>query len=422
MSSVSAICFTFAFALISTAFRKRADVFAPYRVFGTAWLTAIGLADLKYSFFQREWSTYAWLVIFVGVCSTLLGFLIVSIVFMDRPILSLSEQRKLILKQKINGDVLYKTVIVLSILYAIAFVAEVIIAGGVPAFAAKPDRARVDFGFFGTHLIVTSVPAILFLGTEYMVFCWKESKRSRKFFLILAYAAVFLSFSLLLVRFLYVMWAVPTLCLLYYGTTRLKFRQVGISVLGFFGFLQIIRSIRIVGYVENYSYVIARMRFPKTYAIFSEPYMYIVMNLENFARSVDRWTSFTYGYFTFDFLMAMTGLKHPLAKEYDLVERPFLISGYNTFSFLMPFYQDFGILGVAFIPLCIGICVGYIYHSMRRHPTIGNITLYSFAAYFLLISFFNHALGMLLVFVNMSLLIYVHYILLARDRTTNALA
>ena len=406
--------------IASTTLRRGADVFAPHRVFGFIWSFAIGLTDLKYSFFQREWATFPWLVIFIGVSATLLGFFIVAVTFLGQPMLSLPEQRKLILEESMNGETLFWAVIVLSILYTMAFAAEVIIAGGVPAFAARPDRARVDFGFFGTHLIVTTVPTILFLGTEYIVFFWRRSTRSHRLVLVCAYVFVFLSFSLLLVRFLYVMWAIPILCLLYYGTNRIKFRHVGLSVLGFAGFLQIIRSIRLVGYVENYSYVIARMRFPKTYAIFSEPYMYIVMNLENFARSVDRWTTFTYGYFTFDFLMALTGLKHPLAKEYGLVERPFLISGYNTFSFLMPFYQDFGVLGVAFIPFCIGICFGYIYHSMRRRPTIGNITLYSYAAYFLLISFFTHALGMLLVFVNMSILIYVHYVSLARGRTTTA--
>ena len=388
---------------------KRADVFTPYRAFGFIWFLAIGLADLKFSFFQHEWSTYSWFVLIIGVCSTMLGFFIAAVIFLDQPMLTLAEQHKRLIERPIGGEILFWSIVVLSLLYVLGFVAEVLVAGGVPAFSARPDRARVEFGFFGMHLFVTMMPTILLLGTEYFVFFWKKSNRIRRRFIVVAYSFVFFSFSLLLVRFLYVMWAIPTLCFLYYTTNRIRFRHFGLSVLGFAGFLQILRSIRAIGYVENYSYVISRMRFPKTYAVFTEPYMYVVMNLENFARSVEQWSSFSYGYFTFDFLMAITGIKHPVAKEFGLVERPFLISGYNTFSFLMPFYQDFGVVGVAFFPLCIGIGIGYLYHSMRRRPTIANVMMYSIAVSVLVISFFIHALGMLSTFVNVSILIFVHY-------------
>jgi oligosaccharide repeat unit polymerase len=409
VSLISGICFTICILLIIPSLRRHGDVFAPHRVFGFVWFLAIGLADFKYSFYQHDWSLYSWIVILIGVCSTMLGFFIVAVIYLDQPMLSLSEQRKHLVEKSVNGEILFRSVMVLAFLYAIGFVIEVLIAGGVPAFAAKPDRARVDFGFFGTHLIVTTMPTILLLGTEYIVYFWKQSTKVRRSFVVIAYAFVFFSFALLLVRFLYVMWAIPTLCFLYYGTNRVKFKHIGLSLLGFFGLLEIIRSIRLVGYVENYSYVTARMRFSKTYAVFTEPYMYIVMNLENFARSVERWTTYTYGYFTFDFFMALTGIKHPLAKEYGIIERPFLISGYNTFSFLMPFYQDFGVIGVALIPFCIGIGVGYLYHSMRRRPTVANAMVYSFAVSVLVISFFVHALGMLSTFVNLFILVFVHF-------------
>ncbi len=420
MSWVSIICLSLCFLIVSTAFTRRADVFAPYRVFGFIWFLAIGLTDLKFSFYQREWSVYSWFVLFIGVGSALLGFFIVAVTFLDQPMLSLREQRKKILERPVNEEVLFWSIIVLASLYTIGFIAEVLVAGGVPAFAAKPDRARVDFGFFGMHLFVTMMPTILLLATEYFVFVRDGSRKRRKSLVIAAYSFVFLSFALLLVRFLYVMWGVPTLCFLYYATNRVKLKHFVLSIAGFFGFLQILRSIRSIGYVENYSYVIARVRFPKTYSAFTEPYMYIVMNLENFARSVEQWTSFTYGYFTLDFLMALTGLKHPLAKEFGLVERPFLISSYNTFSFLMPFYQDFGVIGVAVIPFLIAVTIGYTYHTMRRRPTIANAMVYSFGVSILVLSFFIHALGMLSIFLNLCVLIFVNYRMLPQGQTGRA--
>lgn len=398
--------------LVTTAFLRRADVFAPYRVFGFIWSLAIGLADFKFSYFQHEWSTYSWLVLLIGVSSMMLGFFIVAVFFLNQPMLSFSEQRRRIVKASVSEERFFWTIVTLSLLYVVGLFLELLFAGNFPAFAASPDRARIEFGVFGIHLFVTTMPTILLLGTQYFVLFWKESPGIRKSVLVILCVFVFFSFALLLQRFGYVMWAVPSLCFVYYATNRIKFKHLVLSGVGLFGFLQVLQSIRVARYVEHYTYVISRMRFPKTYAVLTEPYMYIVMNLENFARLVEQWTSYTYGYFTFDFLMALAGLKHPLAKEFGLVERPFLISGYNTFSFLTPYYQDFGVIGVALIPFFLAIGIGFIYQTMRRRPTIANVTMYSFSVYLLVISFFIHALGMLTAFSNVCLLALVHHVLL----------
>ncbi|MGA2624697.1 MAG: O-antigen polymerase [Bacteroidota bacterium] len=394
---------------------RSVDVFAPYRVFGITWSLAIGLADLKFSYYQHDWSAFSWLVLLTGVFSMMLGFFIVGVAFLDRPILTITQLRKRLSQEQISERRLFWAIILLSVLYGVSLLVEAVIAGGLPAFVARPDRARVDFGVFGIHLFVTMMPSILLLGVQYLVLFWKNISGFRKSLILAVCLIVFISFSFLLQRFSFVMWVVPTFVFVYYMTGKFRFRHIlllGGIVLGFF---QVLMSIRITGYVENYIYVISRMKFPVKYAFLAEPYMYITMNLENFARSVELWKSYSFGYFSFDFLMALSGLKHPLAKEFGLVERPFLISGYNTFSFLMPFYQDFGVLGVAMIPLCLGSGIGYIYHVMRRNPTLANVTIYGFGVYILVISFFIHALGMLTTFSNLVLLLFVYYFVL-KDR------
>jgi len=409
LSPASIIGFSICLYLIATAFLRGVDVFAPYRVFGIIWSLAIGLADLKFSYFQHDWSAYSWLVLLTGVSSMMLGFLFVGVAFLDRPMLAFSELRRRLGQEQISEPKLLWVIILLSTMYAVSLVVEIIIAGGLPAFAARPDRARVEFGVFGIHLFVTTMPTILLLGVQYLVIFWRKISGFRKSLILIVCLTVFFSFSFLLQRFGYVMWAVPTLVFIYYATGKIKFRHIlmfgGILLV----FFQILQSVRVTGYVENYIYVISKMKFPVRYAFFAEPYMYITMNLENFARSVDRLTSYSYGYFSFDFIMALSGLKHPLAQEFGFVERPFLISGYNTFSFLMPFYQDFGVLGVAMLPLCLGGGIGYVYHAMRRNPTLANVTMYGIGVYVLVISFFIHALGMLTTFSNLILLIIVHY-------------
>lgn len=184
-------------------------------------------------------------------------------------------------------------------------------------------------------------------------------------------------------------------CFVYYSTKLLTVRNVaitvGIIVLLFYLTLQI----REARYAENFIYVISDLKFSKTYAMFAGPYMYIVMNLENFARVVDNLSQYTYGYYSFDFLLAISGLKHPLAEYFGLQERIYLNSSFNTFPYFYPYYRDFGLLGVFIIPLSLGVVVGGIYMSMKRSPTVFNTSIYSFCVFFMTISFFTNPLTML---------------------------
>ena len=409
MSAVSILSLGLCIILIGTSFLRRADVFAPYRLFGIIWSLAIGLADLKFSYYQHDWSAYSWIVLLTGVVSMMLGFMAVGVTYLNEPFLGLPEIRRKISQEQVNERRLFAVICTLSVLYAAGLYIESRAAGGLPAFSPRPDRARVDFGLFGVHIFVTMMPAILLLATQYLILFRKNQSVLRILTIVIASAFVFITFSLLLQRFSFVMWAFPTLVFIYYGTNKIKVKHILLLAASFVLFLQILESVRITGYVENYIYTFSRMKFPVKYAIFAEPYMYIVMNLENFTRSVDMWTNFTYGYFTFDFVMALSGLKHPLAQTFGLVERPFLISGYNTFSFFMPFFQDFGIIGVAGIPLCLGLGIGYLYNVIRRRPTLANVSFYAIGAYILAISFFIHALGMLTAVSNVVMLGFAYY-------------
>jgi len=58
----------------------------------------------------------------------------------------------------------------------------------------------------------------------------------------------------------------------------------------------------------TYSYILfvtSKMRVSPYWAVITEPYMYIVMNLEMFVHSINRLDHFTYGYYTFDFVTAL---------------------------------------------------------------------------------------------------------------------
>jgi oligosaccharide repeat unit polymerase len=123
--------------------------------------------------------------------------------------------------------------------------------------------------------------------------------------------------------------------------------------------------------------------------------MYVVTNLENFVRSSRLLDHHTYGYYTFNALMSLSGLKHWLADYFFIDDTPYLTSGYNTYSFLWVFYRDYGVVGLAVIPFIMGLAIALLYYRMRTRPSLPLISLYAMAVFVMFISFFHNALSLL---------------------------
>jgi oligosaccharide repeat unit polymerase len=207
-------------------------------------------------------------------------------------------------------------------------------------------------------------------------------------------------YAMTLQRFQIIMMLAVSLAFLYYTTDALNWKTVlpvTVITIIFFFLIPTFRAGKLFIY---YIYQNSEMRFPISYAMFTEPYMYIAMNLENFARGVHHLDQYTFGYYTFDFVTALVGLKHWLGEYFALVETPYLISGYNTYSTFWWFYRDFGALGTAFIPLGLGLAIGKIYYSMRQNPTLGIVIVYSVCVVVMLFSFFNNVISFLWFFYN----------------------
>jgi oligosaccharide repeat unit polymerase len=136
------------------------------------------------------------------------------------------------------------------------------------------------------------------------------------------------------------------------------------------------------------------MKYSAKYADYSGIYMYLVMNLENMARAAEKIENHTYSLMTFDWIYAITGLKHWIKSYVNYSPRPFA-GGYNTFPFLMEYYYDFGLPGILVFPLIVGFIIGIIYYNMRIKGTLESVVYYSFGFFFIMISFFTNPLTML---------------------------
>jgi len=418
MSIVSIICFAIAVAIIVSCLRGGADILSPARVFGFIWSIAIGLADLKLSRLQHEWSVLEWILLGIGVASFLLGISGANILNDGDRCLSLKERRLILRTRPIEDRALFRLILITFLVYAVSYSASVWITGFIPLLSRNPTIMRTRFTVFGIGLLNHAAPSILFFIVEY--FLLVKNRRPQKIALGLVFLATTTSYFLLLQRFDFAVAAVLTFVFMYYSSEILRLRNVILIGLGFVGVSYAISSIRLVGHIANYAYLVSEMKFPIQYAFITEPYMYLVTNLENFVHAASRIDQFTFGYYTFDFITALTGLKHWVADYYQLVESPYMIAGYNTYTFLWPFYRDFGIPGLVLLPLAEGFIISWVYSAMKRDPSILRVAMYGTAVFVMLFSFFIHAPSLLHFVFNMLLIYLVNRSVMRHSGTSAA--
>jgi oligosaccharide repeat unit polymerase len=405
MNLISIISFIICILVVLSTLRPNADVFSPGRLFTFIWALAIGLTNLKFSGFQHEWSTEIWLQVLIGPLSFLIGVLLVYSINLDKEIYSIKAIRSEKNLYHIDKDKLYLAVIILFLLFLFAYIVIYIKAGGVTLFSANPGKIRREFTMFGIGLFLHNVLLVVFFTTIYYLL-EKKNKIKRRILLFTSISSLVL-YGITLQRYQIFITLFLVIVLLYYHTYKIKFRFIflfAVVVVIFFFIVSSFRAGEILFYVL---YRISKMKFSPEYAVLTEPYMYVVMNLENYARSIAKNEFFTFGYYTFDFVTALGGIKHWISNYFNLVETPYLVSIYNTYSAFWNFYRDFGLVGIFFIPFLGGLAFSSLYYSFRKQPTLLKIGIYSMFLFAVIFSFFNSIIGFLWFVYNLFVLIIV---------------
>jgi hypothetical protein len=130
---------------------------------------------------------------------------------------------------------------------------------------------------------------------------------------------------------------------------------------------------------------------------------------------VERADRFYFGYFTFDWVFALAGIKHWIG-EYFIIDRlPFMNSAYNTYAFQWWSYYDFGPIGVGLVALVLGLFSGFSYYRLRTAPTIWRTYLYAIAFVFMVTSFRENLFTRLDVVSNLALMWFVHRYVVVRN-------
>jgi oligosaccharide repeat unit polymerase len=386
LSWIAWICFGVFFGIILSTFRREADLLSPARVFGLVWSLAIGLTELKLSRFQGDWNGQSWALLLIGIGAFFVGIFVSYILNLGKHLVPISAMRRTLREEEVFEERLFKAIWVSVAVYAVSYIVIYLVKGFLPVFAVGTKTSRVDFYVFGFGVLINSTAYIIFFTLLYHLL-FPGNKKRKRYLTVLAVLAVG-SYFLLLQRFQIIMAAIMCFTLLYYATHRIRLKTALPFLLAVTGFFYWIATLRLGSLLATYTYYSSRMKFSRSLALFTEPYMYMVMNLENFARSVNRLEHFTYGYFTFDSVVSTTGIEK-WAGEYFGVDRyPFLVSGYNTYTAFWVMYRDFGVIGLLLIPLLLGLSAGLLYYRMRTDPTIAKVTAYSVMVFVMFVSFF----------------------------------
>jgi oligosaccharide repeat unit polymerase len=398
---------------------KGSDFFSPGKLFALVWSFVIFITEFKFSRLQHDWSLYTWIVLLTGLFSFIIGTFVAYVINITKPVHPLPDLREVIqTKDKYNFHNLYFIILIIFSLYTFSYIVEVILAGGLPIMSAFPDRARMELGIFGLHLFVNSIPVLLFLCVEYFVL--KSNDRKKKIIVGSIFFFSFASYSFLLERYHYFLLFVMILGLLYYGSKIITFKKLFIAIFAFIYLIELLQSIRISRYATQFFYIISKMKYSMKYAAFTAPYMYVTMNLENFSRGVDNIREHSYGLLSADWIAALTGIKHPAAEYFGINSGNYVTSNFNTFPFIWDYFYDFGLIGVAILPMILGFWISSIYYKMRTSCELKWMVIYAFFIFVIIFSFFTNVMTSLNTVSNLFILWIVHnYFITKKEMKAN---
>jgi len=408
MPTISFFCLLLFIIILISGFKKNSDFLSPGRVFSLLWLFVIGLVEFKFSKLQPHWNYFDWFIALLGILTFLLGIYISYIINLDKSFLRISEIRTKIREVGLNEKKLFRFIVIYFFIYLFCFIAEWQIEGYLPLFTSKPDRARILFGIFGLHLIVSSANVILFLIIEYFIFI--KGNLKKKWFLIFVFIIAMGNYILIVQRYGLFILIMMVFCLIYYSGRKVKLRTFIIFGSVIISLIIGIQSLRTTELITAYIIIDSKMKLSPQYAEFAIPYMYIVMSIENFVKYYSQIDNHSFGFFTLDFISAITGIKHWIEEYYNFDKFRLHIGGYNTYPFYWAYYYDFGIAGLALIPFIIGYIISEIYYYLRRNPNIVILTLFSIAFAVMAISYSSDPLTRLDMMFNFSIIVFAQFL------------
>lgn len=361
-------------------YRRSGNLLHLRGLFSAFWVGGEGIACLKLSKLQSEWSFTAWLCFLLALLGFWLTFEVLlrkrgrEMRFRPRPV-----------RYRPPVRLVYHCIVGLTVLSLLSFILEAVLLGFIPLFVRGVPHAYSTFHVTGIHYITVSCVLVPALTVLYVLF--GGSRLRRRNMLVAVMTVVALLIPLLCVsRFQLVLALI--LALFTYGAYQKRIEPV--YIIGLVVVMVPLYLLLTVARSHNVEYLnsIFEMKNQNMPIFVSQPYIYIANNYDNFNCLVEALPAHTFGIRMLFPLWALTGLKFMFPY---LVSFPIYVNKaeLTTVTMFYDAFYDFGILGVIVFSCFLGF-VAYLLveHLKKIRNPMGYLLYAQFAAYMVL-SFFT---------------------------------
>lgn len=347
-------------------------------LFSLSWVGGEGLACLKLSRLQGDWSNITWLCFFLVFVCFCTGYEI-----FERKA-GRSKKAVCTSRSEKQAGRIKCCILFLAVCSVLCFCLEAVVVGFIPLFSPEP-HAYSYFHISGVHYFTISCILIPALTVVYVKIAeiWTSSR-----IIVLAVCNVIaVAIPILCVSRFQLLFAVGfaavTYLMLYQKITWKMIVTLLLVMIPMYVLLTLARR-HDVSYLNG----IFEMKYEDMPIFITQPYMYVANNYENFNCMVQQLTEHSYGIRMLFPFFALTGLKFVFPELFAL---PLFITKteLTTLTMFYDAYYDFGIAGIIVIALVIGIAAAFLMSSVRKGGNPVVFLFYGQFAIYMSLSFFT---------------------------------
>lgn len=350
-------------------------------LFSLSWVGGQGLACLKLSHLQTDWTFMTWLCFALA----LLGFWLVFEILV-RFYGSGHDHYGRWRNFSGNPKPVFHMICALTFLSLFCFVTEAAVLGYVPLFVRGVPHAYSEFHLTGIHYITVSCVLVPALTVLYFYMSRGRGSEGVNLAVLLMTAVSLLIPILCVSRFQFIF----AVALAAFTLIALQKTVHPAYLLGIVAVLIPVYLILTVARSHDVAYLngIFEMKYEKMPIFITQPYMYIANNYENFNCLVEALPEHSLGMKGLFPLWALTGLKFLYP---NLVDYPIYVNKQEltTLTMFYDAFYDFGWIGVLMFSCVLGLVSYLLVIKLREMRNPLGYLLYAQIGVYLMLSFFT---------------------------------
>lgn len=358
-------------------FKKTGSLVDLKGLFILSWIGGEGIACLKLSKLQSDWSNVTWVTFFLIYLCFQLGY---DLWLGKRK----SEEIQEVKRDAISARRILICILGLMVVSIACFTLEAAVVGYIPLFNSAP-HAYSHFHISGVHYFTISCILIPTLTVLYT----KVAEKVTGICLILLFLGniTAVAIPILCVSRFQLLFAVGFAAVTY---LMLYKRITWKMIVGLFLVMIPVYVLLTVARRHDVDYLngIFEMKNPNMPIFITQPYIYVANNFENFNCMVEQLTAHTWGLQMLFPVFALTGLKFvfpQLVAIPDFVTKTEL----TTLTMFYDAYYDFGILGTAIFAFAVGLASATVINMVQKKKNPMTYMFYGQIAIYLGLAFFT---------------------------------